>query len=316
MRLVVRLSNMYRRVLAVALGCIGPGAAYGATGFLARLLYRLLEPVRTRAESQCRAALGKRMDDSDIAVLAEHAFVHRVWNLTDLMLADRFLHPGTFHRYGGQIPEPFRGVLLDAQHRRHPVILVTAYYGPFDLLPLFLGYNGVRAAVAYRPHRNPGFDAYRLRIRARSGCELVPVERAAGRFAQVLAEGGTVALVADHHAERRGLPVTFLGLPTTAMRSVALLAQHYSASVGVAGIRRVGNAFRFEIVVSGILHQHEWASAADPAARITDFYLRALEQIILADPVQYLWTHARWGEEAAQQLADSDGAPSRHATPR
>jgi KDO2-lipid IV(A) lauroyltransferase len=133
----------------------------------------------------------------------------------------------------------------------------------------------------------------------------VPVERAGNRIAQRLEQGDTVAILADHHADHRGLPVTFLGLPTTAMRTVGLLAQHYGASVAVAGIRRIGRAFHFEIVVSGILHRHEWDTAADPAAHITDFYLRALERIILADPAQYLWTHARWGAETARRFADS-----------
>ncbi len=305
LRAVIGLGNVYRRMLAVALVLAGPRVAYRITGRLARVLYRSLEPVRARSEAQCRAALAGQVADEDIPRIAEAAFIHRIWNLTDLMLADRFLHRNTYHRYGGAIPEPHLETLLKAQAGRHPVILVTAYYGPFDLLPVFLGCNGIRVGVVYRPHPNAAFDAYRRRIRGRGGCELIPLEQASGRIARLLEEGGTVAIVADHHAERRGLPVTFLGMPTMALRSVGLLAQHYRAAVAVAGIRRVGQAFRFEILVSTILQPNDWATAGDPVAYITERYLTALERIILADPAQYLWSYARWGEDAARQLTEN-----------
>jgi len=292
LRALVRLSNVYRRVLALFFAIIGPKAAYSIIALLARLLYRSLDPLRLRSETQCRAALN----------LAEQSFVHRAWNLADLMLADRLLHLNTYHRFGGRIPEPRLSGLLRAQQNGHPVILVTAYYGPFDLLPLFLGYNGLRASVVYRPHDNAGFDAYRRRIRGRSGCELIPVDRASNRCAQILAAGGTIAIVADHPADHGGLPVTFLGLPTTAMRSVGLLAWRYSANVAVAGIRRVGSEFRFEIVVSDVIQCHDWEPLDDPVAYITARYLRGLEQLILGDPTQYLWVHARWGEDCIRRL--------------
>ncbi len=306
LRVVIALGNVYRRMLAVVLALAGPELAYRITARLARVLYRCLEPIRVRSETQCRAALGGQVAADDIPRIAEAGFTNRIWNLTDLMLADRFLHRNTCHRYGGRIPEPHLGTLLKAQASRHPVILVTAYYGPFDLLPIFLGCNGIRAGVIYRPHPNASFDAYRRRIRERGGCELVPLERAGGRVAQLMEQGGTVAILADHHAGRRGLPVTFLGMPTMALRSVGLLAQHYRAGVAVAGIRRVGRAFRFEILVSGILQPSDWVAADDPVAHITAYYLKALERIILGDPTQYLWSYARWGEDAARRLAEEE----------
>ena len=301
-RAVLWLGNLHRRMLGVYLAILGPRVAYLVTGLLARSLYRLLEPLRVRSEAQCRAALGGRVRAEEISRIAERSFVHRVWNLTDLMLAERLLHPDTYHRYGGKIPQPYLRRLLAAQQRGQPTVLLTGYYGPFDLLPVFLGYNGIRAGVVYQPHAHEEFDIYRRRIRARSGCELILVDRAAERLGQILAAGGTVAIVADHHADRRGMPVTFLGLPTKAMRSVGLLAWRYKADVIVAGIRRLNDEFRFEIVVADILERHEWQRQDDPVAYITERYLRGLEKIILADPTQYVWGYARWGEDFARRL--------------
>lgn len=295
---VLCLGNLHRRVLGVWFGVIGPRAAYAITGLLARVLYRLLTPFRRLSEGQCAAALAGVIPRSAITRVSERSFVHRVWDLTDLLLADRLLHPGTYARYGGRVPEPHLGRMLALQSRKQPVILLSGYYGPFDLLPVFLGMNGIRAAAVYRRHGNAAFDAYRRRIRARGGCELVEVEGGLDRLAAVLQAGGSIAIIADHYAHQRGMDATFLGLPTRVMRSVGLLAWRYEADVVVAGIRRLA-PFQFRILVEDVIDHTDWQEEEDTVAYITHRYLRGLERIIVVDPTQYHWAHARWGEETA-----------------
>ena len=295
------LGNLHRRVLAVFFTTIGPRLSYRLTGWGSLLLYRLLDPLRIRSEALCRAALYSHVRSPDVPRIAERSFVNRAKNLTDLMLASRLLRADTYERYGGRIPEPFLGDLLQRQRRAQPTILLTAYYGSFDLLPIFLGYNGIRASVVYLPHSNAGFDSYRRSIRGKSGCEMVAVKNAAARLGQVLGHGGTVALVADHHVEDRGTPVTFLGLQTKALRSVGLLAWRYEADVVVAAIRRLGDDFQFRLAVADVVHHNETTAHDDPVAFVTDRYLRAIERLILEDPTQYLWAYARWGADHARR---------------
>jgi Kdo2-lipid IVA lauroyltransferase/acyltransferase len=301
-RAILAAGNLHRRVLGVFFAVAGPRVAYALTGVLGRWMYRLLTPIRLQSEAQCRAALGPELSAAEVARIAEQSFVHRVWNLADLPLAERLLHAGTYARYGGRIPEPHLGDLRAAQARGQPAILLSAYYGSFDLLPLLLGLNGLPVAALYRAHANAAFDAYRRRVRARGGCALVPVEAALVRLPQILEAGGTVALIADHPAERRGLPVRFLGLPTRALPTVGVLAVRHAADVVVSGIRRVGDAFRFEIFVVDVIKPTAWAQESDPVRYVTERYLRGLEQMIRADPAQYLWAYARWGTEIARQL--------------
>ncbi len=143
---------------------------------------------------------------------------------------------------------------------------------------------------------------------------MVPVGDAAVRLGEVLSGGGTVALVADHHVEKRGMPVTFLGIETKALRSVGLLAWRYKADVVVAGIRRLDETFRFELVVPDVVRHTEWEAQSDPVAFVTKRYLRALEGLILDDPTQYLWGYARWGEDFARRVVDVPDEPQHHTT--
>lgn len=305
MRSILALADVHRRLLTVYFAVLGPRAAYAITGLLARALYGLVEPLRTRSEAHCRAALAGRVPEADIPRIAETAFVHRVWNLADLFLADRLLHKGTYARFGGRLDEPWLSRMLNAQQRGQPVILLSGYYGSFDLLPMLLGFNGIRAGVVYLPHENAAFDAYRRQVRARSGCKMIPVREATARLPAILGAGGSVALIADHHAGGRGVPSTFLGLPTRTIRSVGLLAWRYHADVVVAGIRRIGNAFRFRIIVQDVIEAGKWADQPDPVTYITERYLRGLEAIVLQDPSQYLWAYPRWGEAFTRTLTES-----------
>ncbi|MBU1776187.1 MAG: hypothetical protein KJ899_06065, partial [Gammaproteobacteria bacterium] len=86
------------------------------------------------------------------------AFVHRAWNLADLMLADRLLHAGTYARYGGRIPEPYRQLILDAQHRViaaeelfQGTLTQTSVY-PREVVKRALHYN---AAALIFAHNHP-----------------------------------------------------------------------------------------------------------------------------------------------------------------
>lgn len=301
-RATLAVGNLYRRLLGVVFGVIGPRAAYRFVETVARWMYGLLDPLREISEAHCRAALGALYSPEALTRIAGRAFVHRAWNLADLLLTPRLINRHTYARFGGRLPEADLRVLLAAQRRREPVILLTGYYGPFDLLPVFLGYSGVRAAVVYRPHPNAGYDRLRQSVRGSSGCEQIPVGSAWTRVPGLLAAGRTVALIADHHGGERDLPVTFLGIETRAIRSVALLACRYEASIAVAGVRRVQEEFRFEIVVSDTIDPVDWADQRDPTRYITDRYLRALERVILAEPSQYLWGYARWGPEKTGEL--------------
>lgn len=292
---IVGLSDAYRSVLADVLCAIGPSAAYAWMRGLARSLYGLAAPIRQRCEAQCRAVFGASFTPEAIRDLAAQAFIHRSLNLADLMLARRFIRPDTYDRRGGRIPDPYRSLLLHAQHHRRPLILLTCYYGPYDLLPLLLGYNGIRAAAIYRPHPNPRYDTFRNAVRSASGCELVPVHRALSRLPEVLETGGTAAILADHDsATGRGVHTTFLGQPALIPRTVGLLAAQYQAIVAVAAIRRrPRSALRFDFVVTDYFGPQTWEHEPDSVTWITLRYVAALEKLIRSDPAQYLWTRSR-----------------------
>lgn len=306
-RILILLSDAYRQCLVVSLAIIGPRPAYWFAAKMAGVLYALHQPLQQLSESHVRAAMGDRLNDDGVRDLARRSFVHRTWDFVDLLLARYRIYERNYVALGGRIDDKYLDLIRQAQADGRPVLLVTCYYGPFDLLPVFLGYNGIRACVVYKRHANPRYDEFRRNVRAKSGCELVPIEAAMDRITQTMESGGVAALVADHVDDTRGVPISFLGVPTTALRSVGLLAWRYDAAVVVAGIRRLDNRFRYRMTVTDIFDSSAWADATDPVVAITERYVRGLEQIVLDDPSQYLWGYSRWGQPLVNEDVSNHG---------
>ena len=305
--IAVVLGNAHRRLLMLVLRSLGPRHAYNVMASLARRFYDLADETRDLSEAQCRKALGNRRTEVEIQAISRLAFVHRIWNQVDLMLAPRFLRPESCDRYGGRVPEPFRSLLRQAQERRQPVILVTTYYGPYDLLPVFLGQNGIRGTAVYRPHPNRDYDRYRQSVRTSTGCGMLTASGAALNLTEILAAGQAIALVADPSGARHGVPISFLGESTTAPRTVGLLAERHGAIVAVAAIRRLAEPFQFQIVISDLFGPNDWRDQADVIEYITRRHYAALEKVIHDEPEQYLWLHRR---AAFSKSGSSDGAAS------
>lgn len=266
---------------------------------VALAFWRLLEPLRLRCETQCYAVLQDRVDLADAREIARDAFIQRFWNYADLPLADRLLHPGTYRRYIN-IPDADLAALRRRVADRRATILVSPYFASFDLLPTILGLVGVPAVAVYNPHENAAFNAYRHRIRSRGGCELVELGRAGRRVARVLAAGGVAALIADHAGGDDAVDVSFLGVPTTALRSVGALAVRFNAEVWVAGVRRRGAEFRFEVCVAGVVRPPDWSAETDPVRGVTVRYIAAMERLICEHPAQYMWMFPRWGRRRVE----------------
>jgi Kdo2-lipid IVA lauroyltransferase/acyltransferase len=304
---VATLGDLHRVLLSAAFGVLGPRAAYVFTRGMARVLAGLLPELQAAAEANVRAAMG---DSAATSQIARNSLVHRFLNLTDLLLARRWLIPSRLDAIGGRIPQPWLDRMLLAQSERRPTILLTAYYGAFDLLPIVVGMSGVHALMVYRHHRNAGFDRLRDAIRRRGGCELVPVEEALVRLPRALEAGQTVGMLLDHEA-RRGVTAEFLGRRTTVSPAVGILAARHGADVIAAGLRRVG-VFRFAWHIEPTIAAADFRDDPEAVSAITRRALAGLERIVRREPSQYLWVRDR---RRLRDAASAAASPEPRSSP-
>jgi KDO2-lipid IV(A) lauroyltransferase len=193
-------------------------------------------------------------------------------------------------------------VLLDgfenfaaAQARGKGVLFLTGHMSAWELAPFAQGLFGYPLHFLVRAIDNPRVDDLITRYRCLSGNSPIEKNQSARAVLKVLAEGGTVGILADHNTLlAEGVFVDFFGVPACTTAGLARFALHADAAV-VPGFLHWDAALRkyrlcFEPAV-------ELVRTGDDATDIrenTQRFTRVVENYIRRYPEQWLWLHRRW----------------------
>jgi KDO2-lipid IV(A) lauroyltransferase len=193
-------------------------------------------------------------------------------------------------------------VLLDgfenfaaAQARGKGVLFLTGHMSAWELAPFAQALFGYPLHFLVRAIDNPRVDDLITRYRCLSGNSPIEKNQSARAVLKVLAEGGTVGILADHNTLlAEGVFVDFFGVPACTTAGLARFALHADASV-VPGFLHWDAALRkyrlcFEPAV-------ELVRTGDDATDIrenTQRFTRVVENYVRRYPDQWLWVHRRW----------------------
>ena len=219
----------------------------------------------------------------------------------EVLLTPRLITPNTWQRHTrlANMTETLR-MLLAGQHG---AILLTGHFGNFEVVGYTMATLGFPTVSVVRPLDNVYIWHYMVSLLERTGQSFLYKKGAMKSVDGVLGEKGSLSIVADQDAGRRGVFVDFFGRPASTYRSIALLAMRYEVPVVVGYGKRLDDEFTFEIGVQRVIHPHEWAGEEDPVTWITQAYTHALEEAIRMAPDQYIWTHRRWKHRPDGTLA-------------
>lgn len=168
-------------------------------------------------------------------------------------------------------------------------LVVTGHIGNWEVAGTYLAAAGLDMAAVVKEQRNPAFDRRMLDTRRRLGIEPIYMAEARTRIPEALAEGKTVALVADQDAGRRGIFVPFLGRPASTFRGPARLALACEVPLFFGAAVREGRGY-------GAVLEHIAPPEPGPDAEeaLTRRWVARLEARIERMPDQYFWFHRRW----------------------
>ena len=175
-----------------------------------------------------------------------------------------------------------------------PVIIVTAHFGNFEAGGYLLGLLGFPTYAIARRLDNPHLDRFINRFRGATGQYIVPKKGGYDQILDVLGRSGTLSLLADQYAGRKGCWVQFFGRPASAHKAIALLALEHQAVVAVTYARRLDRPMRFEIVCAEIVDPQSPDLSLASIPELTQWYTSRLEEFIRLNPEQYWWIHRRW----------------------
>jgi KDO2-lipid IV(A) lauroyltransferase len=184
--------------------------------------------------------------------------------------------------------------IIRACFDERPLVIISGHYGNFELSGYVLALLGFPSFTVARPLDNPYLDRFINEFRGRTGQYVVSKKGSSGEIEQVLARGGTLALLGDQYAGRKGCWVDFFGRPASSHKAVALFALGADAPAMFCFARRQGGLLRHVMGADGVLDPRTMGAEMRTVPAVTQWYTDRLEHTIRIAPEQYWWLHRRW----------------------
>jgi KDO2-lipid IV(A) lauroyltransferase len=266
-----------------------PGSWAEAFGVGAgRLVYRLDARHRRVARENLASAFPGALSEAELSALARAVFENLGRTAVDVARSADVLRDAAHW--------PVDGIerLQAARDRGKGVLVLTAHFGPWELLPLMAALRYEPIHVVARPMDNPWLDDFVTALRERGGNRVIKKRDALASILKVLRQGDTVGMLIDQHIdEEQGVIVPFFGRPASTVAAPALLAIRSGAAVLPAVILREGRA-RYRVRIAEEVPLVRTADLKTDLAVNTARFTAALERLIRERPEQWFWVHRRW----------------------
>ena len=174
------------------------------------------------------------------------------------------------------------------------VILVTGHLGNWEVGGGAFTSRGISLDAIAKGMANKAIGDAIAGVRERLGIDLIHMGEVAREVPRSLLRGRVVAILADQHAHKGGILVSFFGREASTTRAPALFAIRTGAPIflGIA-LRDPGWRQRYTVSLERIDFQSSGEVVADIRG-LTAAHSAALERAVRLAPEQYFWQHRRW----------------------
>jgi len=223
----------------------------------------------------------------------------QMWEHLFLMLAEIAHFPRKVHdtNWRDYIRFKNEAQLMRELFRNRPRVFVSGHYGNFELAGYTLGLFGFPTFTVARPLDNPYLDRWINHFRALKGQYILPKQGSAQEASALLAGRGTLGVLADQHAGKKGCWVNFFGRPASTHKAIAVFALSNEAPLMVGYARRLDGPLQYEMGMETLLDPATMSSDLKNVTALTQWYSDVLEKIVRVAPEQYWWMHRRWRDD-------------------
>ena len=170
------------------------------------------------------------------------------------------------------------------------VVFISGHFNNFELMAMFLENSGLDIAAIYRPLNNIFLNGIMEKIRLNHICKKQIKKGKSGtrELLQLFKDGYSIALMIDQRVSE-GVKSKLFDRPALTTTIPAQLVKKYNVDVVPVYIERKDNIF-FKMSVNKPITFDENKSLEE----ITDKLNKVLEEMILKNPDQWIWSHDRW----------------------
>ena len=173
------------------------------------------------------------------------------------------------------------------------VLVLTAHFGNWELLPVLGALLKYPCSYVYRPLRAAALEKFLVRTRTRYGGTKISKRRSYRKILRFLEQKGLVFMLMDQHVDpRQGVFVPFFNQPASTSRGLAKLALKTGTPVVPIFLVREETGFK-GLILPEVPLVHTGNKEEDIEAN-TLAYNRVIESMVRKYPEQWFWVHRRW----------------------
>jgi KDO2-lipid IV(A) lauroyltransferase len=235
-------------------------------------------------------AFEEQKSDEEKYAIIKKCYQNLLFSLTDFIKnqgisKEKLLNKVTFHN---------DHILQDALDKNQKIILVTAHYGNWELLPLSLAAKFGPLTGVGRNLDSTAMDMILLQNREQFNIEMLDKKGAMKDMIRAVKNGRMLGLLVDQNtSEKEGLLIDFFGKKARHTPSAAILARRFETSVIPAFITTEDHLHYHITFYEPILtpktedKDRDIQQSVQAQAAIT-------EKVIRAKPEEWFWLHQRW----------------------
>ena len=207
-------------------------------------------------------------------ILAEYVFIK---NFREIKLEQNVIVKG-------------QEILDKIQINKKPVIFISGHFNNFELMAMHIDKSGIDLAAIYRPLNNKYLNTIMEKIRRNYICNKQVKKGIAGTklLLKYFRNGTSIALMIDQRVSQ-GLRSNFFNKKASTTTIPAQFIKKFKCDVVPIYIERTNN-INFKITINKPIKFSDSSSIEV----ITNDLNKVLEEMILKNPEQWIWTHDRW----------------------
>ena len=180
--------------------------------------------------------------------------------------------------------------LNQIKNNRKPVVFISGHFNNFELMAMQIERNGINLAAIYRPLNNSFLNKTMEQIRTNYICRNQIRKGRSGtrQLLENLKKGNSIALMIDQRVTE-GIKINFFGDLASTTTIPAQIIKKYECDLVPIYIERL-DKYYFKMYVSQPIVVNKKKSQEEISKHLN----KILEEMILKNPDQWIWTHNRW----------------------
>lgn len=181
------------------------------------------------------------------------------------------------------------------------VLIATGHFGNWEILGYYFLHKKIKLSAIAKKQRNPFFDEYFVKFRAKYGLDLIYQKRALRGILKALKNNRMIFFIHDQDARKSGEIMPFMNHDASVFMGIAKIA--LKADLPIMPAYHIRNKegkhiFRFEKI---FYPKQENMTDYQVMERLNN----SLTEMITKYPDMWFWVHKRWKSVEKQRLANN-----------